>query len=218
MAKGLKEICALDDRRDVVLLLRFHGTTLARKPYRFASYSSIAKVTKLTYNQVQHICSTAEKKAGKRVKKPNTSRTLEQEHIQYLLEPRTMELYAGKTMKERTILFHRKFSNKIIAVTSLRRLYLQRGCRVKKVRQDKFLPPKIAVDYKERCKICLDEIKLARSEGRRIIYVDETLFTKLAFKSKEWSAKNTNLSVDQVDIYTGYRAVIASMTEERGME
>mgnify|MGYP000565173956 CR=1 FL=1 len=64
----------------------------------------------------------------------------------------------------------------------------------------------------------MDEIKLARSEGRRIIYVDETLFTKLAFKSKEWSAKNTNLSVDQVDIYTGYRAVIASMTEERGME
>ena len=35
---------------------------------------------------------------------------------------------------------------------------------------------------------------------------------------REWSAKNTNLTVDQEDIYTGYRSVIASMSEERGYE
>lgn len=51
-----------------------------------------------------------------------------------------------------------------------------------------------------------------------IVYLDEVNFTKLSFKGKEWSAKNTNLTVDQTDIYTGYRSVVATMTEEWGLE
>ena len=35
---------------------------------------------------------------------------------------------------------------------------------------------------------------------------------------REWSGKNTNLTVDQEDIYVGYRAAIAAMSTERGME
>ena len=35
---------------------------------------------------------------------------------------------------------------------------------------------------------------------------------------RDWSAKNSNLTIDQQDIYTGYRSVIASMSEERGYE
>ena len=34
---------------------------------------------------------------------------------------------------------------------------------------------------------------------------------------REWSRPNSNLAVDQVRIYTGYKAVIASMTEEQGI-
>ena len=50
------------------------------------------------------------------------------------------------------------------------------------------------------------------------MYLDEINFTKLSFQSKDWSKKNTNLTVDQRDIYTGYRSVIVSMTEEDGLE
>ena len=49
-------------------------------------------------------------------------------------------LWAGKTLKMRTVLFHRQFPDKCIAVTSLRRLYLAHGIRRKKVRQEKYLP------------------------------------------------------------------------------
>ena len=63
-----------------------------------------------------------------------------------------------------------------------------------------------------------DQIDQAKKEGRRLIYLDEINFTKLAIKSREWSAKNSNLTVDQEDIYTGYRSVIACMSEERGYE
>jgi len=47
-----------------------------------------------------------------------------------------------------------------------------------------------------------------------LIYLDETNFTKLAFLNKDWSRSKENQHVDQRDIYTGYRSVIASISEE----
>ena len=49
------------------------------------------------------------------------------------------------------------------------------------------------------------------------MFLDETVFSKKALKLLEYSARNTSLSVEQEDIYTGYKCVIASMTEEHGM-
>ena len=59
---------------------------------------------------------------------------LEQEHIDFLTNKDTLQLWAGKTLKQRTVLFHRMFPNKRIAMNSLRRLYLKHGIKRKKVR------------------------------------------------------------------------------------
>jgi len=61
-------------------------------------------------------------------------RKLDQEHVDFLTSPKTLEIWAGETLRMRTILFHRQFPNKRIAVTSLRRLYLRHGIKRKKVR------------------------------------------------------------------------------------
>ena len=47
--------------------------------------------------------------------------------------------------------------------------------------------------------------------------MDEVCFSKRSLKLREWSTKNTNLTVEQKDVYVGYRSVIASMTEESGI-
>ena len=62
------------------------------------------------------------------------NRKLEQEHVDFLLSEDTLKKWAGFTMKERVILFHRRFMNKKIAITSLRRLYLNNKVKRKKVR------------------------------------------------------------------------------------
>ena len=62
------------------------------------------------------------------------SRQLEQKHIEFLISTETLNLWAGKTLAERVLLFHRKFANKNIAVTSLRRLYLKNRVKRKVVR------------------------------------------------------------------------------------
>ena len=51
-----------------------------------------------------------------------------------------------------------------------------------------------------------------------IIYLDEINFTKASILQRDWSRKNSNLTVDNINLLVGYKAVIASMTEENGMD
>ena len=130
------------------------------------------------------------------MKQEKLIRQLGEEHINFLRSERTLELWSGKTMKERCVLFHRQFTDKRIAVTSLRRLYLRLKIKRKKVRQEKVLPPPLREQFRENCSNLLAQLEEAEAEGRVIVFLDETNFTKLSLPRKEWSARNTNLTVD----------------------
>ena len=54
-------------------------------------------------------------------------------------------------------------------------------------------------------------------EGRVLVVLDEIVFTKRSLQARDYSARNTNLSVDQTDVYAGYRKVIATVTEAEGV-
>jgi len=170
----------------------------------------------MPYNQVQHIC-----RAALRPERTLTStelvRRLDQEHVNFLTDFRTLELWAGLTMKQRTVLFHRQFPDKRIAVTSLRRLYLRHKIRRKKVRLEKTMTQRVRRNFAQNCQRLLAELEQAKCDGRLLVFADEILFTKRAIRLREWSARNSNLAVDQEEVYAGYRAALASMTAEKGM-
>ena len=48
--------------------------------------------------------------------------------------------------------------------------------------------------------------------------MDETNFTKASLQTREWSCRYSNLAVDQAQVYTGYRSVIATVSEEKGVD
>ena len=78
------------------------------------------------------------------------------------------------------------------------------------------MPQRLKERYTEQCCAVLAKINEEKASGRKIIYCDEIVFSKVALQTKEWSVKNTNLTVDQEDVYRGFRTVIASMSEEAG--
>ena len=170
----------------------------------------------MTYNQVQHICRTTFRPI-KTLNSEKLLRKLDPEHLNFLTSMHTLEQWSGITMKQRTVLFHRRFPDKRIAITTLRRLYLRHGIRCKKVRLEKSMTQRVRRNFVQNCKDLLAEMEQAEREGRILVFTDETLFTKRAIKQREWSAKNTNLTADQEDVYVGYRAALASMTAEKGM-
>ena len=129
---------AKEEVRRAVLLLRYRTTEPRAGAAKYMSYARMSSVVGQPYNTVQHLCREALK--TKRRKSVSSDRKLEQPQIDFILSRDTLNLWAGRTLKERCMLFHRKFPHKRIAVTSLRRLYLQSGVRRKLVRQEKLRP------------------------------------------------------------------------------
>ena len=124
-------------------------------------------------------------------------RRLDERHRAFLLSPQTLERWAGKTLKERTVLFHRIYTDKRIAVTTLRRLYLRHGVRRKKVRQEKVLPGSMRAEFQQRCRTLLDKLAEVKARGLRLVWLDEVSFTKRSINMREWSGRNSNLTIDQ---------------------
>ena len=183
-----------------MLILRFKCTEPKPDTRKYFAYSRIAQALGMTYNQVQHVCRAAIK-PKKMQGDDRLVRKLGPEHLHFLTSMQTLEQWAGKTMKERTVLFHRQFTDKRIAVTSLRRLYLKHKVRRKRVRHVKVMPHGLQQQYKAKCNELLAELEWVENEGRTIVFLDEINFTKLSLSRTEWSARNSNLSVDQQEMY-----------------
>ena len=47
---------------------------------------------------------------------------------------------------------------------------------------------------------------------QKVIFLDEVTFTKQAIQKKDWSAKYTNLQVNEADVYISYVSVIAAVS------
>ena len=75
------------------------------------------------------------------------------------MSPKTLEQWAGFTMKERVKYFHRRFLDKRIAITSLRRLYLKNRIKRKKVRQEKVMPVAARQNFVEKCRSVLQAVE-----------------------------------------------------------
>ena len=53
---------------------------------------------------------------------------------------------------------------------------------------------------------------------RRILYVDELVFTKATVPRLEYSARYTNQTVDEKDYYHRYYACVAAISADRGVD
>ena len=84
--------------RTAALLIRFRSTKPSLKSRKYFSYKNIALTLNLTVNEVQHICRKA-LMPTKTLSVDKKVRLLDQEHYDFLLNPRILERWAGLTMK-----------------------------------------------------------------------------------------------------------------------
>ena len=144
--------------REAVLLLRFRGGQPAAGAQKYAAYGTIARALRISYNQVQHICRAAQR-PHKTLSGDRLVRRLGPEHVNFLTSMHTLEQWAGLTMKQRTVLFHRRFTDKRVAITTLRRLYLRHGIRCKKVRLEKTMTQRVRQNFVQNCQSLLVEME-----------------------------------------------------------
>jgi hypothetical protein len=121
---------------------------------------------------------------------------LDDHHVDWLTQEENLILHAGKTLAERAALFTHRFPDKRIAVTSLRRLYLQHKIKRKAVRLEKLRPPHVNATIAEDINEILEDFRFVREHDIKLIWLDECNFTKKSFQTLEYSGKRTNIQVD----------------------
>jgi hypothetical protein len=52
----------------------------------------------------------------------------------------------------------------------------------------------------------------------KIIYLDETMFTKQTYATHDFGSKHHIVEVDEADVYMGYVCTIAAISGEKGVE
>ena len=121
-----------------VILLRF-GTVVNpdfTKP--ILNYQSIAKVINKTVTNVIEIIKFAIKSYNYNFEiGPPSRKKFTQQHIGYLVSPSTLQKQAHLSLAERAQLFHRRFGEKKISPSTIRRIYLKHKIRFKNIKRGK---------------------------------------------------------------------------------
>ena len=107
---------------------------------------------------------------------------------------------------------------KHLPITALRNLYLSKGIKRKFIKERKTPAVNFCQEEGFQEMRVLDELGFAREAGLTIYYMDEIVFSKRAINKREWSRSGENITIDQNDVYTGYKCAIATIGAEKGIE
>ena len=102
--------------------------------------------------------------------------------------------------------------------TLLRKVYQLHGIKKKKIRWVKV--PKEQDPDKSRQLLTTMKRKLtrARNEGCRLVYIDETMFTRKTCPDTEWAPKKSNMQVDTAKLDEPTLALLCGISKEKGIE
>ena len=62
------------------------------------------------------------------------------------------------------------------------------------------------------------ELAEIRKEGVKIIFIDETVFTRKAMMKFEWAAKHENMAIDEKLLNESTKALLMGISAETGVE
>ena len=102
--------------------------------------------------------------------------------------------------------------------TLLRRIYREHGIKKKAIKWIKDGKIKDPVGMRRKLITMKGQLTKARNDGFRIIYIDETMFTRKTCQHSEWMKKGQNMSIDQSKLDEPTIALLCGISKERGIE
>ena len=206
------------ERNRAMLLLRFGCAAPAPGQRPLRNYRDIAQAFCVSPQLVRKVCLGALAGNFGFPKQKDPRKQLERQHIRYLLQHYTLKRWIGQSLDERAALFMRKFPEKELTGGQLWHLYRKHGIKYKCVAVKKMAAADKADQIMEETKIAYHQLRAARKKGEKVVYCDEVMFTKHTGKLRDWSAKGCNTTVAETSYYTDYRAVVAGISSEAGVE
>ena len=62
------------------------------------------------------------------------------------------------------------------------------------------------------------QLTMARNDGYRIVYLDETMFTRKTVADLEWALPGENIQIDEAKLKEPTLALLSAISKERGQE
>ena len=62
------------------------------------------------------------------------------------------------------------------------------------------------------------QLTMASNDGYRIVYLDETMFTRRTLVDVEWARPKQNVTVDEARLYEPTLALLSAISKEKGQE
>jgi len=109
--------------KEAVLLLRFHKKKPVSTDAKFMTLAKIATMLEISYHQVRYICRRYDLQKKRKPKSRDSARVIEAEQAAYLQDAATLRAWAGRSLAERAVLYHRRFPHKLISAMELCRFY-----------------------------------------------------------------------------------------------
>ena len=133
--------------KEAVLLLRYRKKKPKKTDPVYMKLPAIGTELGLTYNQVKYICTRVTLQKKRQGKRDKPERIIEAAQEAYLRDPATLKAWAGRSLIERTVLYHRKFPHKVISAMELCRLYRRNKIKRKAVTRYKTATPEKQAEY-----------------------------------------------------------------------
>ena len=122
------------------------------------------------------------------------------------------------SLVDRTKHFLREFPSAHLKPCTLRQVYKKYHITRKKYRWYK----EPANPNPVRDRKCLANVRRqltrARNEGRRAVFIDETIVSRKCVRDLEWSRSKENPTLDQAKLDEPTLAILAAISKEKGLE
>ena len=118
---------------------------------------------------------------------------LQQQHLKFLTSQETLSAWVTKSIVERTALFHRSFPDKFIKLWRLHKVYQANLVKKKVIRVTKMPEKKQDGRYDVLKSDMVSRLQSSMKRNRKIIWLDEVMFSKTSALTHAWSKRLTNV-------------------------
>ena len=136
--------------KEAVLLLRYHKKKPKKTDKTYMKLPAIGKELGLTYEQVKYICKRIHLHKKRKSQRDQPERIIEAEQEAYLKDPAILKAWAGRSLIERAVLYHRRFPHKVISAMELCRFYRRNKIKRKAVTRYKTATPEKQAEYEAK--------------------------------------------------------------------
>ena len=221
-----------DELLTLLYLIRFRSTNTNTDKYAYVTWAKTADALGVTVGRLRKVYNAAKdraavnqkpsklltrKKMRAEIKGRDRRKKLYPAVIDYITSTKTLEIWAGLTLAQRTVRLHQEFPDCRITASYLGKLYAKHKIKQKPVQIVKVSNPKTLRRIAAQTQEAKIQIHKWLQERAQIFWLDEAMFTCQTYRGREWSTRYTNITVAAAQFNIQSTAFLGCVSKDKAI-